>query len=206
MDWDALIPLIIFLAVFALPMILSRLRKGSQSKLDELHQHLQGTGVKSSLPEGESAREKADKKRSWGEKVEGVIDIEDRNVDYINVISVSSQYGPAYYIEYIVKSRRQTGMETSKKTSMVRKKSPPLWGKVVDIEWRGETGLAQRLNFDYQLKYRLLHGSPTGFKGGISIRPEPKYWYTSIRTDYQLPAPALFEAIDTIAGHIKKGA
>ena len=205
MDWDALIPLIIFLAAFALPMILSRLRKASQSKLDEMHQHLQGTGVKASLPEGERAGEKADKKRSWGEKVEGVIDIEDRNVDYIDVISVSSQYGPAHYIEYVVKSRSETGMATSKKTSMIRKKSPPLWGKVVDIEWRGDSSLAQRLNFDYQLKYRLLHGSQPGLKGGITIRPEPKYWYTSIRTDYQLPAPDLLEAIDTIAGHIKKG-
>jgi hypothetical protein len=206
MEWDALIPLIIFLAAFALPMLLSRLRKTSQSKLDELYQHLRDIGVKASIPVVESSGEKEDKKRSWGEKVEGVIDIEDRNFDYINVISVSSQYGPTYYIEYIVKSRSQTGLETDRKTNMVRKKSPPLWWKVVDIEWRGEPGLAQRLNLDYQLKYRLLYSSTTGFKGGISIRPEPKYWYTSIRTDYQLPSPELFEAIDEIAQHIVKGA
>ena len=206
MEWDALIPIIIFLVAFALPMVINRLRKGSQSKLDELHLHLRGIGVKASVSDSESTEEKADKKRSWGEKVEGFIDVEGRNIDHINVISVSSQYGPTYYIEYIVNSRSQTGLESDKQTKMVRKKSPPLRGKVVDIEWRGESSLAQMLNYDYQLKYRLLYTSATGFKGGITIRPEPKYWYTSIRTDYQLPSAELFEAIDGIAGHIRKGA
>ena len=203
MDWDAFIPLIIFLSAFVLPMILGRLRKSTQKKSEEFYQHLRGIGIKASLPEGESAPEKAGKKRSWGEKVEGVIDIEDRNVDYINVVSVSSQYGPTYHLEYNVKSRSQVGMETGKKTRMIRKKSPPLWGKVEDIEWRGDPNLAQRLNFDYQLKYRLLHGDLKGYKGSITIRPEPKYWYTSIRTGYHLPSPDLFEAIDNIARHVR---
>jgi hypothetical protein len=207
MDWEELFPIImVLLFAFGLPMLISNLRKGKQKKLEELYQHFPGIGVKASLLEKENAQEKVGQKRSWGEKVEGGIEIEGRNIDSIIVVSASSQYGSTYYLNHLVTSPSSTGREDTKKTTMVRKKSPPIWGKVIDIEWRGDPYLAQRLNFDYQLKYKLLQASPTPLKGNISIHPEPKHGYTRIRTDYQLPSSDLFEAIDTIARHVKSGA
>ena len=88
---------------------------------------------------------------------------------------------------------------------MVRKKNPAIWGRVVDIQWRGDDYLSQELNFDYQLKDRLLQVEPKELKGSIWIFPEPKYEYTRVRTNYSLPSSDLFEAVDIIAGHIKSG-
>jgi hypothetical protein len=199
---------IIMVLLFAvgLPVIIGSMRKGKQKKLEELYQHLPSIGIKASLLEDEKIQEKLGQKRSWGEKVEGVIEIKDRNVDSIAVVSVSSQYGATYYLDYLVMSPGLTGREDARKTTMIKKKSPPIWGKATDIEWRGDPYLAQRLNYDYQLKYGLLQASPKALKGSISIHPELKYGYTRIRTAYQLPSSELFQAIDTIAKHVKSGA
>ncbi len=207
MDIGELISIImVLLFAVGLPVIISSMRKGKQKKLDELFQHLPGIGVKASLMEKENAQEKVGQKRSWGAKVEGGIGIEDRNIDSIIVVSVSSQYGATYYLDCLVMIPSLAGREDTRKTTMIKKKSPPLWGKTTDIEWKGDPYLAQRLNFDYQLKYRLLQASPNPLKGSISIHPEPKYGYTRIRTDYQLLSSDLFQAIDTIARHVKSGA
>lgn len=202
MDWETFFPIIFFLIAFGLPFIISRLRKGGQPKLDELVQHLQFMGVKASVIQEEEAQE-WQLKRSWGEKVEGVLAIEDRNFDALALVSQSSQYGSNYYLEFLVKGRSQQEIGMKKKTSVTFKKSPPLWGKAVDVEWRGDASLSQRLNFDYDLKYKLLQSSRDGFKGGISVHPEPKYGYCRIRTGYQLLSHELFEAINAIAKHIQ---
>ncbi|HEY48941.1 MAG TPA: hypothetical protein G4O13_02730 [Dehalococcoidia bacterium] len=205
-DIGELIPIILaILTAVALPIALSLRKKGGRKKAEELHQHLLGIGLKVSPIEKESEEEIGLPKHSWGDKSEGAISVEGRKIDYIRIIGVSSQYGTNYYIEYLLKTPGIAGREDMKKTSMVKKKSPPLWGKAVDIEWKGNPSLSQRLNFDYQLKYRLLNAYPKPLKGGISIHPEPRYGYTRIRTSYQLPSPDLFEAMDTIAKHVKVG-
>jgi hypothetical protein len=205
MDWETFSPIIFLILAFGLPFLFKLFRKGEQKKPEELFQHLQVIGVKASILGVEEAGEKWGQKRSWGEKGEGVMAVKDRNIDAIALVSQSSQYGSNYYIEYLVKWRTQSGADTAQKTRMVLKKSPPLWGKAVDIEWKGDPSLTQRLNFDYQLKYRLLQDGLRNFKGGISIHPEAKYGYSRIRTSYQLPSPDLFQVIGTIAKHIKEG-
>ena len=207
MDLGELFPIIVaIVAAVALPMALRKRKKGGQKKLDELHQHLQGIGVKASPLEKGSDLEQGIPKPSWGDKSGGVIAVEDRNIDSIRIMGVSSQYGTNYYLDYLVKSLSQTGRQDAKKTRMIKKKSSPLWGKAVDIEWRGDPYLAQRLNFDYQLKHKLLQADSNALKGSIAIQPEPKYGYTRIRTDYQLPSPDLFGAIDAIAKHVRSWA
>ena len=207
MDWGQLIPIIMALiAAIGIPIALSRRKKGGQEKLEELHHHLQDIGIKATPIDEESAPEKANKKRSLGERAEGVVDIKGMNIDSISIISVSSQYGVNYYLDYLVHSGSVLRKEASRKTKMTRKKSSPILGKTVDIEWKGDPYLAQRLNLDYQLKYKLLQADPEVLKGGISIHPEPKHGYTRIRTAYQLLTRDLFEAIDNIAKHVKSGA
>ncbi len=88
---------------------------------------------------------------------------------------------------------------------MVRKKSPAIWGRVVDIEWKGADYLSQQLNLDYRLKDILLQTELKELKGNIEIFPEPKYEYAGVRTAYLLPSLDLFEAIDIIAKYIKSG-
>ncbi|MEE8373393.1 MAG: hypothetical protein V3R87_06745 [Dehalococcoidia bacterium] len=162
--------------------------------------------MKVQLLEATSDRELTGRKRSWGEKSESVIRIADRSIDYVSVVSVSSQYGTNYYLEYMVMSPGHTGQTKLKKTKMIRKKKPRIWGKVVDIEWRGDPHLSGRLNFDYDLKHKLLQLDRSALKGGITIIPEPKHGHTRIRTGYQLPSPALFKAVDAIAKHVKSWA
>jgi len=77
--------------------------------------------------------------------------------------------------------------------------------KLADIEWKGDESLAQKLNFDYKLKDKLIQADSNFLKGGIQIFPETKHTNTRIRTTYFMPTPEIFEAIDIIAKHIKAG-
>ena len=76
-------------------------------------------------------------------------------------------------------------------------------GITIDFEWKGDTILAETLNSDYCIKERLLQGEFESIKGNIWIYPEPKYGYFRIRNSYFLPPQQIFEAIDTIAKHLK---
>ena len=204
MDWENLI-LLIFVVVPALglPIALALRKKGGQKKLDELVQHLQSIGVKASIQEQGEEKPRTGGKRSWGERSEGVIAVEGRYFDSIGVASVSTQYGNAYYTDYMVKSPTLAARADAKKTTIVRKKSTPLLGKTVDIEWRGDLYLSQRLNFDYSLKYKLLQSDPKLLKGRFSIVPQPEHGHTRVRTVYGLPSPEFLEVVDIIARHIK---
>jgi len=129
--------------------------------------------------------------------------LKDRNIDFINIISIASQYGTRYFIDYLVKTPNVMGKRSLKKTRLIRKKSSPLWGKVVAIDWRGDESLSQSLNFDYSLEDKLLQSNLKDLRGSIWIFPEPKHGYVRIRTAYTLPSPEAFEAINVIAKHTK---
>jgi len=206
MDWSDFLPIIIgILAVIGLPLAFRSRKKGGPKKVEELCQHLQGIGVKASKPEKDITQEKAGRKRSRGERSVGIIKLADKNIDSINVIGMASQYGARYFLNFMVRSPSLTGRENKRKTRMVRKRSSPIGGKVIDIEWKGDDSLARKLNLDYRLKDQLLQAGINAFRGGIWIYPEPKHEYTRVRTNYFLPAPDLFDAIDNIAKHIKSG-
>ena len=204
MDLESIISLIIaLLVVIAFPLALRRRKKASTQKREELYQHLKEIGVKVSLVEEGNEREKIGLSRTSGQKSEGIIALQDKNMDSINIISAASQYGTNYFLDYLVKSSNITANRILKKTRLTVKKSLFLWGKVVAMEWKGDKSLAQSLNFDYRLKDRLLQRDVTGLKGSIGILPEPKHGYTRIRTGHFLPSPEIFEALDIIARHIK---
>jgi len=160
-------------------------------------------GVKASTLEKGSNQEKIGQKRSRSERSTGVIELKDRNIDFINIISIASQYGTRYFIDYLVKTPNVMGKRSLKKTRLIRKKSSPLWGKVVAIDWRGDESLSQSLNFDYSLEDKLLQSNLKDLRGSIWIFPEPKHGYVRIRTAYTLPSPEAFEAINVIAKHTK---
>lgn len=204
MDWSNIFPILFaLLLAVGLPLAFRSLKKGGQKKVEELCQHLQGIGVKASALQKDISQEKMKQKRSWGQKLLGSIKLTDYNIDSINVIGVASQYGVNYYLDFLVNRPSYMGGSKKKKTKMSTKKSSLFKGKVVDIEWKGDDFLAQKLNFDYGLKAKLLQADLSTLKGGISIYPEPKHEYARVRTNYFLPTPDLFGAIDIIANHVK---
>jgi len=204
MEWSNILSIIMAILVASgLPLALRSRKKAGPKKREELYQHLQEIGIEASLIEKGSDKEKIGLSRSSGQRSEGIIELEDRNIDFINVISVASQYGACYFLDYLVKCSNIMEERVFKKTRLTKKRSPALWGKVVDIEWKGDASLAQSLNFDYSLEDKLLEADANVFKESISILPEPKYGYVRIRTDYSLPSAEIFEAISSIARHIK---
>ena len=207
MDWASMLGGLIAALVFAigLPLALRKRKKGGTQNVEQLLHHLQGMGVKASLAEKGVEEGKVGVGRSFVRRSESVIKIESRNIDYINVSSVSSQYGVNYFLDYLVRSPGWSGEKRWKKTRMVKKKSPAIWGRVVDIEWKGDDYLSRGLNLDYRLKDKLLQTDFKELKGNIEISSEPKYEYVRVRTTYLLPSPDLFEAIDIIAKYIKSG-
>ena len=201
MNWD-IIPGIL-IAVFAVVGSIIAFRKRGKAgpkNREELYQHLKGMGIRASLEERNDQKEKIGLGRASGQKSEGLIIIKNTNIDFINVIGVSGQYGTQYFLDYLVESTRLQGKEAPKKVKLEKKKSPPLWGKVVHITWKGANPLAQRLNVNYRLEDMLMLNS---FKESIEIVPDSNWGYIRIRTAYFLPPPDLFKAIDLIAKDIR---
>jgi len=186
-------------------LALRKRKKEGPEKVGQLLQHFQKIKIKASLAEKSISEGKIGVGRAWGRKSEGIIQIEEKNIDYINVVSVASQYGVNYSLDYLVRTPSWSGERKRKRTRMVGKKSSGIRGKIADIEWKGDDYLSRELNFDYQLKDMLSQTKSEGIKGGIVIFPDPKYEYARVRTACLLPSPDLFEAIDIIAKHIKSG-
>jgi hypothetical protein len=206
MDLGNIIPIIVaIVTAFLFPFFLSKRKKEGHKKHEEFRRHLLGIGVRFAELDKESEQAKLGKKISRAQKTEGVVALEERNIDLIIVASVASQYGVNYFIEYLVKSTFSLREESLKKTKMVRKKSSIFGSEVVDIVWKGDQYLAQKLNLDYELKHRILQADLSKFKGSILIIPEFKHGYTRIKTDYNLPSPDMFYAIDSVAKYLKSG-
>jgi hypothetical protein len=204
-NWGSIISaLAAILILIILPLIARRRKKeGATNKTEELYRHLRALGVGASPVEKGDEKEKIWLARASGQKSEGLIELEGRNIDSINVLSISTQYETRYSIEYLVQASNIMIERALKRTRLTRKKSPPLWGKVVAIDWKGDASLAQGLKLDYSLEDKLLRADVNAFKGTIQIFPEPKHGYARIRTDYFLPSAEMFEAISSIARHIK---
>jgi len=204
-NWVSIIAAIFAVLIAIILPLIARRRKKEEAtnKIEELYRRLRALGLEVSTVEKGDEREKIGLARASGQKSEALIDLEDRNIDSINVVGISSQYGTRYFVDYLVKGSNIMGERVLKKTRLTRKKSPLLWGKVVAIDWKGDDALAQSLNLDYSLEDKLLKADVNAFKGNIWIFPEPKHGYARIRTDYVLPSAAIFEALSSIARHIK---
>ena len=207
MDWSNILVSVITFLVLAvgIPLALIKRKKGGPQTAEQFLQYLKQIGVRASLAEKGLDEEKVGVDRSFMQRSEGLIRVEGRNIDYINISSVTSQYGVNYFLDYLVRSPSQSAQKKQKKTRMVRRRNPPVWGRVVDIEWKGDIYLSQQLNLDYRLKDVLMQTDFKVLKGGIVIFAEPKYEYARVRTTYLLISPDLLEAIDIIAKYIKSG-
>lgn len=206
MEWSSILGILFaVLAAIGLPLALSKRKKAGPPRREELYQHLRKMGVEATLVERGADEEKVGVSRASGQRPEGIIQLRRQNIDSVKVVSVASQYAANYFVDYLVKSPNISGKRPLKKTRLVRGKSSSLWGKVVAIEWKGDESLARSLNFDYRLNDKLLSADsdPSALKGNLWILPEPKHGYARIRTNYFLPSPETFEAMNIIAKHVK---
>ena len=202
MNWESIISALVAILVMAsLPLALLRRKKTGARRKEELFQRLGEIGAKASLMEPGDAREKIGPSRASGQRSEGIIQLEGGNIDSINIISASGEHGLNYFLDYLMKSPNLTRSRTLKKTWLFRKRNSLLWGRVVDVRWKGDKSLAQSLNFDYRLKDRLL--KPDAGLPGIRIFPEPGQGYARIRTPYALPTTETLETLDIIARHVR---
>ena len=124
MDWTeipwASISMLIALAV-GLPIALRARKKGGPKKAVELFNHLKEIGVDAVSLEGDSQESRIGITRASGQRCEGSFRVNGKNIDYINVISVTGQYGVNYFIDYLVHSpgrmsssdRKRTGFESN---------------------------------------------------------------------------------------------
>ena len=204
MGWSGIISIVVgLLAAIGLPLALRQRKKNGPRRREALCQHLQKMGVRGYALQSGDDREEIGLSRASGQKSEGIIELKDRNVDFINVISIASPYGVQYFLDYLAKNPKVMERRMLKKARLIRRKKPLPWGKVVAVEWKGDICLSQNLNFDYNLEDKLLRSELKDLRGSIWIFPEPKHGYARIRTAYFLPSSEAFEAIDIIARYVK---
>ena len=209
MEWTSIIgPLIAIAVVIIMRLILGKKKKegsvevGAAGK-EEFYEHLQAARIEASLAEAGDSREEIGLGRASGQKSEGIIKLEDRHLDSINIVNMTGQFGTSHFVDYLVKSPNISVGRTPERTRLTVKKSPPVLGKVIGIKWSGDKALAQTLNLDYSLEDKLLRAVQGNFQGNIWIFPEPKHGYTRVRTDYFPPSAELFSAIGVIARYIR---
>jgi hypothetical protein len=206
MDLKKILPaIIVFLTAFLIPYLLSKRKKKEDKKHKEFSHLLLEIGVEFVELDEDSEQVKFRRKLSLGLKSVSIIALKKSNIDFINVISASSQYGVNFFIEYLVKSTFGLREKPLKRTKMVIKKKSLFGGEVVDVTWKGDQYLAQKLNMDYDLKHKFMQADINTFKGGILIIPEPKHGYIRIKTNYNFPSADIFYAIDTLAGYMRSG-
>jgi hypothetical protein len=206
MEWSHILPAIIaFLTAFLLPLIFAKRKKENAKKVKNYSQELSELGLDFEKAGPDDHRIRFTKKLSWGQKAEGVFALNKRNIDYIFLVSVTSQYGVNYFLEFIVRTTFNLREGAVKNTSMKLKRDSNLGGDLKDVFWKGDRHLSQKLNMDYELKHKLLHSPLCESKMNLKIIPEKKHGYTRIRTNFMSPSQELISFIDSVAGHIKAG-
>ncbi len=149
-----------------------RLRDKSR---DELAYSLRSAGVKAEMAERGRAEEKVE--NSWYQRSLGVIDILEGSIRWINILKKdgSNHSPPRWWVVLGIPDERPTFTRQQIKIKTVRKKTFPLFGKVVDVIWKGydgSTGLINTLSKDAPTKTLAerignleVKSEANGFKG-----------------------------------------
>jgi len=135
----------------------------------------------------------------------GIIHVPDGPIRWINVrkeTHSSGQYGSTtyYYTEYGVPDSILGPDSPGAQIETVRVKSFPLFGKVVDLRWKGwdsDLGIIGRLNSDAQLKQQIMESRDMTITaiGGYSC------WIMSTQTR-DVPSGELWNCYQVIAQHL----
>ena len=122
---------------------------------DNLTNALNSLGVKAEMAERKRAEEKIH--NAWWNRSLGVIDLPEGPVRWINIIKKdqSKDSPPMWWINFCIPDERLISSRREIEIKTVRKKTFPLFGKVVGVTWKGNdhsTGLVSRLSYDETAK------------------------------------------------------
>ena len=138
---------------------------------DNLAHALNSLGVQAEM--AERGRDEENIHNAWWNRSLGVIDLPEGPIRWINVIKKdpSKESPPMWWVNFCIPDERPIsgGREIDVKT--VRKKSFPVFGRVIGVEWRGKdhsTGLINRLSYDQAAKDLATR------RGNIRIRSYEK--------------------------------
>jgi hypothetical protein len=107
---------------------------------DNLAGALNSVGVKAEMAERGRFEEKVED--SWYQRSLGVIDILEGSIRWMNVLKKdrNRKSPPRWWIVLGIPDDRPVSTRQETKIKTVRKKSFPLFGKVVDVIWKGYDG------------------------------------------------------------------
>ena len=174
---------------------------------DDLANALNLIGVKAEMADRERAEEKVE--NSWYQRSLGVIDIAEGPISWINILKKdpSKDSPPRWWIVMGIPDDSAVSIRKQIKIKTKRKKSFPIFGKVIDVTWEGEdggTGLAKTLSDNVPIKTlakrsgNLEIKSQTGIFQGWSLTVDRKFsptredWVTVEKiSDYILSSPRI---------------
>jgi len=122
---------------------------------DNLARNLNTLGVRAELAERGRSEEKVE--NSWYQRSLGIIDIPDGLIRWVNILKKDSsgRSPPQWWVIFGIPDERPLSNHKAVDIKTVRKKSFPLFGKVVDVTWKGHdhhTGLIEVLSNDEAVK------------------------------------------------------
>jgi hypothetical protein len=175
---------------------------------DELARDLNALGIRADLAERGRAEEKIE--NSWYQRSLGIIDIPEGLVRWINILKkdASKNSPPLWWVILCIPDKRPVPNHKAVDIKTIRRKAFPLFGKVVDVTWKGNdhhTGLAEVLSSDAAVKNLaqrignlVIHSYDKEFQGWTlqvdrRFVPTNQDWATIQKiTDYILSSPRMF--------------
>jgi hypothetical protein len=122
---------------------------------DKLAQNINSLGIKAVLSERGRMEEKIE--NSWYQRSLGIIEITEGSVRWINILKKdgSRNSPPRWWIVLGIPDERPIPKHQAVDIKAIRKKTFPLFGKIVDVNWKGNdsgTGLTDNLSNDEAVK------------------------------------------------------
>lgn len=174
---------------------------------DKLVQALNSAGVKASLSERKRDEEKIE--NSWFQRSLGIIDIPEGAVKWVNILKKDANKNspPMWWVVFCIPDERHVPEYKAVDIKSIRKKSFPIFGKVVDVIWKGNdhgTGLVESLSYDEDVKQLAkkvgnltIHSYTKEFQGWTiqvdkRVEPDSRDWESINKiTKYILESPRM---------------
>ncbi|MFC1984460.1 hypothetical protein ACFLU0_00395 [Chloroflexota bacterium] len=170
---------------------------------DDLAQDLNTCGVRADLAERSRVEEQMEKSRYKFQRSLGVIDIPEGPIRWINLVKRdrSRNSPPRWWVVFGIPDERPNSKYQAVRIKTVRKKTFPLFGKVVDVRWKGKdysTGLIDVLSNDEVVKNLATR------IGNLTVRSYVKEFQGwTLLVDRRIkPVKQDWEALQKIAGYI----
>jgi hypothetical protein len=172
---------------------------------DRLAQNINSLGIRADLAERGRAEEKAE--NSWYQRSLGIIDIPDGLVRWINILKkdASRNSPPLWWVILGIPDERPLSKHQAVDIKTIRKRAFPLFGKVVDVTWRGKdhhTGLADVLSNDEAVKSLAKR---IGNLAAHSYAKEFQGWTLTVDRRFE-PTSQDWDTIQKIANYILSSA